>query len=57
MKSTVSENVQTLQEIDFNLKQLAPYVMNITDMETTKFKQAKKRVLFNSLSMELLLRT
>ena len=31
--------------------------MNITDMETTKFKQAKKRVLFNSLSMELYLRT
>ena len=31
-------------------------MINITDLENTKFKQAKKRVLINSISLELYLK-
>lgn len=37
--------------------QLTPYVINIQDLETTKFKQAKKRVLISGFDLDLVMKS
>ena len=50
------DQVEPLQDIHVNVIQVTPYVINITDLESKKFKQAKKRVLINSVSLDLTLK-
>ena len=50
------DQVEPLQDIHVNVIQVTPYVINIADMESKKFKQAKKRVLINSVSLDLILK-
>ena len=42
-----------LQEIGVQVIALTPYVINIKDLETTKFKRAKKRELVSGFDIEL----
>ena len=48
--------VRTLQEIGVRVNALTPYVINIKDLETTKFKRAKKRELVSGFDIELTLK-
>lgn len=48
-----SDKLEKVQDIRVKVIDVTPYIINITDMETTKFKQAKKRVLINSIKLDL----
>jgi hypothetical protein len=37
--------------------QLTPYIINIKDLESTKFSQAKKRVLISAFDVDLLMKS
>ena len=44
-------------EMDLKIDQMTPYIVNVNDLETTKFKQAKKRVLINPFDFTMQMTT
>ena len=44
-------------ELQFKVNQITPYIINIKDLETTKFKVAKKRVLIYTFDFMMDMRT
>ena len=44
-------------ELKFKVNQITPYIINIKDLETTKFKVSKKRVLIYPFNFNMDMRT
>ena len=56
-EGTEAEKFAQVSSINVKVVQVTPYVINIKDLESTKFKQAKKRVLISGFDVDLALGT
>ena len=57
MERIAPELFAQASSINVKVVQVTPYVINIKDLESTKFKQAKKRVLISGFDVDLALQT
>ena len=54
---SIDQQFRTTSQMHVKVEQLTPYVINIQDLSTTKFKQAKKRVLISGFDLDLVMKS
>ena len=54
---TGKNRYKSVSEITLKIDSMTPFIVNVKDLETTKFKQVKKRALINPFDLKLKMET